>query len=107
MFLHALEIFVLCLNAYHDRAGHQDMSRRHGGAGGYNAYQEQRDEGGDEEGGSYHHPQRGTAGPPGPAVVDGGYGARATGSREGDSQRLLRPLSPSGMRRQRSFTEFL
>ena len=107
LFLHALEIFVLCLNAYHDRAGHQDMSRRHGGAGGYNAYQEQRDEGGDEEGGSYHHPQRGTAGPPGPAAVDGGYGARATGSREGDSQRLLRPLSPSGMRRQRSFTEFL
>ena len=106
LFLHALEIFVLCLNAYHDRAGHQDMSRRHGGAG-YNAYQEQRDEGGDEEGGGYHHPQRGTAGPPGPAVVDGGYGARATGSREGDSQRLLRPLSPSGMRRQRSFTEFL
>ena len=106
LFLHALEIFVLCLNAYHDRAGHQDMSRRHGGAG-YNAYQEQRDEGGDEEGGSYHHPQRGTAGPPGPAVVDGRYGARATGSREGDSQRLLRPLSPSGMRRQRSFTEFL
>ena len=107
LFLHALEIFVLCLNFYHDRAGHQDMSRRHGP--GHDAHRRRASHGdeGDDEEARYHHPGRGTAASPVYADASG-YGAgRASGSRDGDSQRLLRPLSPSGMRRQRSFTDFL
>lgn len=109
LFLHALEIFVLCLNFYHDRAGHQDMSRRHGP--GHDAHRRRAsgDERDDDPEARYHHPGRGTAAPLG-YVDDGGYGAgRGTGGggRDWDTQRLLRPLSPSGMRRQRSFTDFL
>ena len=85
------------------------MSRRHGP--GHDAHRRRAsgDERDDDPEARYHHPGRGTAAPLG-YVDDGGYGAgRGTGGggRDWDTQRLLRPLSPSGMRRQRSFTDFL